>query len=350
MTHKIEEPKTLDIIYEAGSFEPPHDSEGYLYVVEIKNLGVKFGITRDPKNRLAQHKRDAAAYGREVGRIWLSSPHVGYVNNETTVRRTLHTEREYVSNNFEQVTGIAEQTSRERQTAPDCENETSNLVNIIHMWQKSERDASMLSNFSLKALLILMHFYAQMRLDGYSDEELQEIWRRGVDDYSDADKDTWLKEVRSSDDKSHECEQDTAEYEASALAGSFHCPTQKMRNAITAQESEEAVINMECMCDQSMMYAAALWSVARALLNDGHTVADVHRIINTPDHPGILVERPEFDRDLWARLTYDMGRLEGETPDIGDAAPTNAWDLYWQTDQLINHHEEKCFDDTDKPM
>lgn len=51
-------------------------AELHLYVVEFIGHGVKVGVTEKPAKRIAQHRRDASAYGRAVGRVWLSDPHV----------------------------------------------------------------------------------------------------------------------------------------------------------------------------------------------------------------------------------------------------------------------------------
>lgn len=47
----------------------------HLYLVEIVGVGVKVGITTQPGRRLATHAKAAAAFGRMVGRAWLSRPH-----------------------------------------------------------------------------------------------------------------------------------------------------------------------------------------------------------------------------------------------------------------------------------
>lgn len=58
----------------------------YLYVVEIHDIGVKVGITRDPRARIDSHRRDAEAYGRTIGRIWVSpEPQANARDNEKTL-------------------------------------------------------------------------------------------------------------------------------------------------------------------------------------------------------------------------------------------------------------------------
>lgn len=47
----------------------------HLYLVEIVGVGVKVGITSNPKCRLAAHRKTAKDFGRSVRRLWLSAPH-----------------------------------------------------------------------------------------------------------------------------------------------------------------------------------------------------------------------------------------------------------------------------------
>lgn len=67
----------------------------YLYAVEIVGVGVKFGYTRNPKNRLTNHVKSAANHAREVGRIWLSADHDGALANEAALKAE-HGGREYL--------------------------------------------------------------------------------------------------------------------------------------------------------------------------------------------------------------------------------------------------------------
>ena len=93
-----------NITWEGGTRENREQDEGYLYVVEILDLGVKFGITTDPENRIRTHMSTAAAYGRETGRVWVSRPHTNYKKNERTLKRIYESKREYVRAPYEEVT------------------------------------------------------------------------------------------------------------------------------------------------------------------------------------------------------------------------------------------------------
>lgn len=57
--------------------------ESHLYVVELLGLGVKVGITESPSVRLGAHVRAARSHQRDVGRVWISCPHVRARENET---------------------------------------------------------------------------------------------------------------------------------------------------------------------------------------------------------------------------------------------------------------------------
>ena len=91
------------ITWEDGTRENREQNEGYLYVVEILDLGVKFGITTDPENRIRTHMSTAAAYGRETGRVWVSHPHTNYKKNERILKRIYKSKREYVRIPYEEV-------------------------------------------------------------------------------------------------------------------------------------------------------------------------------------------------------------------------------------------------------
>lgn len=78
--------------------------ELHLYVVEFPGHGVKVGITKNPTNRVAAHRRDAAAFGRTVGRVWVSRPHTEARANEAALKRIdPGTTREYLSVDFDRV-------------------------------------------------------------------------------------------------------------------------------------------------------------------------------------------------------------------------------------------------------
>lgn len=74
--------------------------ESYLYLAEIVGIGVKVGISTDPARRLASHARDASAYGRAIGRTWVSDvPHANARENESAIKRG--SRREYLDRAFE---------------------------------------------------------------------------------------------------------------------------------------------------------------------------------------------------------------------------------------------------------
>lgn len=95
--------------------------ELHLYVVEFISSGVKVGVSGNPQKRIAQHRRDAAAFGLEVGRVWVSAPHV-----ESEARRNEHEikklagipgVREYLPIDYESAVKCAEGLPKTRVTA-----------------------------------------------------------------------------------------------------------------------------------------------------------------------------------------------------------------------------------------
>lgn len=92
--------------------------ESYLYVAEIRGIGVKVGITEKPLRRFAQHSRDAHAYGRELGRTWVSPvPHINARENESTLKG--ESAREYLSRSFEECVGQAQTLPMHRAASSD---------------------------------------------------------------------------------------------------------------------------------------------------------------------------------------------------------------------------------------
>lgn len=72
----------------------------YLYLAEIVDIGVKVGISRNPTNRLASHARDASAYGRKLGRTWVSPvSHTNARENESAIKGG--SRREYLARDFD---------------------------------------------------------------------------------------------------------------------------------------------------------------------------------------------------------------------------------------------------------
>lgn len=102
----------------------PVGSEKYLYVLEIVGRGVKVGITANPKQRLAAHRRDAKAYGRSTGRSWVSEPHINASENERALMRMAgpKQKREYLPLDFDVVVSSAHAQTR-TQLDPHAEEE-----------------------------------------------------------------------------------------------------------------------------------------------------------------------------------------------------------------------------------
>jgi predicted GIY-YIG superfamily endonuclease len=86
-------------------------AELHVYVVEFIGHGVKVGVSERPDKRIAQHRRDAAAYGRQVGRVWLSEPHVNSQAraNERSLKKLAgaNQRREYLPLSFDEVVAVA---------------------------------------------------------------------------------------------------------------------------------------------------------------------------------------------------------------------------------------------------
>lgn len=84
-------------------------AEHHLYIVEFVDHGIKVGITGDPNRRLATHRRDAEAFGRPVGRAWVSPPHVEARSNEKALKALSDsaTRREYINVPFDDALATA---------------------------------------------------------------------------------------------------------------------------------------------------------------------------------------------------------------------------------------------------
>ena len=91
----------------SGGELTPYDDSKYLYVVEILDRGCKIGITNRPQARISQHRRDALAYGRQTGRVWISHPHLDARRHESQLKQWAGAEREYLSQGFDEVVAQA---------------------------------------------------------------------------------------------------------------------------------------------------------------------------------------------------------------------------------------------------
>ncbi len=78
--------------------DPPATT--HLYLVEILGVGVKVGVSDQPKKRLATHAKNAAVHGRSVGRVWLSTPHHEARTLESMVKGT--SKSEYLKIDFDE--------------------------------------------------------------------------------------------------------------------------------------------------------------------------------------------------------------------------------------------------------
>lgn len=97
-------------------------AELHLYVVEFEGHGVKVGVTGRPDKRIAQHRRDAEAYGRSVGRVWLSTPHVEARANESALKKLAPSQRrEYLPLAYELVVTHAETLPKSRADKAEVE-------------------------------------------------------------------------------------------------------------------------------------------------------------------------------------------------------------------------------------
>ncbi len=55
---------------------------GFIYVIRFDTGSIKVGMTNDPKRRLLEHRRHAAAYGVVITAHWVSPSHLNYIDNE----------------------------------------------------------------------------------------------------------------------------------------------------------------------------------------------------------------------------------------------------------------------------
>jgi hypothetical protein len=81
----------------------------HLYVVEFLDFGVKIGISDSPEIRISQHRRDADAYGRQVGRVWVSGKYPEAYDHEVALKRLggPQQQREYLRLGFDHVCEVA---------------------------------------------------------------------------------------------------------------------------------------------------------------------------------------------------------------------------------------------------
>lgn len=103
--------------YEGAEADPiVKGAEHHLYIVELIGIGVKVGISVAPSSRVMTHRRDASAYGRAIGRVWISLPHVEARENERALVRSVgpSNRREYLPITFESAVKAAAALPRTR--------------------------------------------------------------------------------------------------------------------------------------------------------------------------------------------------------------------------------------------
>lgn len=110
---------------------PLKGAERYLYVLEILGQGVKVGITTRPEARMGEHRQNAIAFGREIGRVWLSAPHVEARKNEKALRLLVGPQqtREYLPLPFELVVEQAKLLPQSREP----EDHELSVQEIVHL-------------------------------------------------------------------------------------------------------------------------------------------------------------------------------------------------------------------------
>lgn len=79
--------------------------EKCLYVVEIPGWYTKIGVSKNPDGRIATHRHHARAHGLDLGRIWVSGPHINALENERKLKRRSRTE--YLNEGFRDVVARA---------------------------------------------------------------------------------------------------------------------------------------------------------------------------------------------------------------------------------------------------
>jgi hypothetical protein len=91
-------------------------AELHLYVLEIVGRGVKVGVSGKPYSRLKNLRREAAGYGFDAGRVWISVPHVEARANERQVMALAgpRNRREYLAVDFDIAVGAAERLAKTR--------------------------------------------------------------------------------------------------------------------------------------------------------------------------------------------------------------------------------------------
>jgi len=87
----------------AGIESDGFSSGHYLYVVEIADVGVKYGYSANLRQRLKTHVASAQNHKRSVARIWVSEPHAYAKSNESDYK-DVHGGSEYLDLPFEKVT------------------------------------------------------------------------------------------------------------------------------------------------------------------------------------------------------------------------------------------------------
>lgn len=191
------EPVGFDVSYEDGEFKlPNNESDGYLYVIEIVGIGVKFGITRNPKCRISSHSRNAKAHHSQLGRIWLSIPHKNYSNNENILREKLHTKREYVNEEYETVMKLASGLTK----TPGEPNDTSShdaITDFVNKYcemrddlARAKADRLFLGYASKNVMRMMTNLYLFLLDSDFTPDQINELATNGPYNVHDNDNDT----------------------------------------------------------------------------------------------------------------------------------------------------------------
>ncbi len=67
-----------------------NSNEGFLYVIELSTNKTKVGCTTNPFGRIGSHSKEAARYGVEITRVWLSPGHANYKSTEAHLIQAAH--------------------------------------------------------------------------------------------------------------------------------------------------------------------------------------------------------------------------------------------------------------------
>lgn len=99
--------------------------EKHLYIAELPGLGVRIGVTETPEKHLRRHRAEAASFGRKIGRVWISPPHVDARDNEKLVKRLGSSRRDHLAVDFDTAIEYAQRLSMVRATRSQQQREAA---------------------------------------------------------------------------------------------------------------------------------------------------------------------------------------------------------------------------------